>query len=85
MGVKMVVKDPSRPISVVHLHQRSYTPDADGTFDVDPSDVAAMRSHNVITLAESVAPNAPEDKESEIVRLKARLAELEDKPAKSKK
>jgi hypothetical protein len=79
----MVSRNPERAISTIHHDQKVYTADKKGRFEVDDAHVAVLRSHGLKLDGEPddpVAQKAADD--SEIAKLKARVAELEAKAAK---
>lgn len=76
----MILKNPERPVSVVHHHDAVYKPNRKGEFEVDDNHVGALRSHGLELKQEAelrkAAPPAGESPEEEAKRLEARLAEL---------
>ncbi len=79
---QMVLKDQSRPISVIHHLDREYRPHPKtNIWEIDPPHVAELRAFGLVPADEALLAAkaaASDDKDDEIARLKARVAELED-------
>jgi hypothetical protein len=70
-----------KPISVIHHEDKTYMPDRRGEFGIEDRHVDAMRTHGLILKSEAEERAAraasDSDKDKEIAKLKARLADLE--------
>lgn len=86
MSKTMVMRDPTRPVSVVHHEAKTYKPNRKGQFEVDDAHVEALRAHGLKLEGEpddaKAAVKQATDLAAENERLKARIAELEGERAK---
>jgi hypothetical protein len=86
----MVLRDPTKPVSVIHHETKTYKPTKKGIFEVDDAHVDALRSHGLMLEGEKAeladAKNVIADKDAtikeqgeQIADLTARLEKLEKK------
>ncbi len=77
----MVLRDPSRPVSVIHHEQATYKPNRKGVFEVEDGHVTALRAHGLRLEGEDVelleAKTAIAAKDKIIADLTARIEALE--------